>query len=277
MTNAPSGAGDRYYVYRPLLDLIGLSEGTDRGRGYNETLGYGIMLDGKVTKGKGTSVNLTGMTLDRVDALQTRMLKDPDNGRLNSSAVGRYQIVRTTMRAIRKAMPDRYPGTRLFDAGCQDEMACYLLGQRGIDKYLAGRLSEDTLLANLAHEWASLPLPSGKGAYDGQRAAVTPAQVRAVLAEVRTRHKAGQPLELIERPVVPEAVDTQVKSKTSLWGWITGIFGSGGVGLAGFLGADWQTVLAIGGLALGGLIVVILLRRQIISAVEDIRQAVEER
>ena len=43
------------------------------------------------------------------------------------------------------------------------------------------------------------------------------------------------------------------------------------------LGADWQTVLAIGGLALGGLIVVILLRRQIIAAVQDIRQAVEGR
>ena len=54
---APQGA-DKYYVYRPLLDLIGLSEGTDKGRGYNETLGYGIMLDGKVTKGKGPIIDL---------------------------------------------------------------------------------------------------------------------------------------------------------------------------------------------------------------------------
>jgi len=79
----------------------------------------------------------------------------------------------------------------------------------------------------------------------------------------------------VPKPVVPGAVEDQVKSKTSLWGWITGIFGSGGVGLAGFLGADWQTVLAIGGLALGCLIVVLLLRRQIIAAVQDIRGAVE--
>jgi len=268
---------DRYYVYRPLLDLIGLSEGTDRGRGYNETLGYGIMLDGKVTKGRGPTVDLVSMTLDQVDTLQSRMLKDPDNSRLNSSAIGRYQIVRTTMRAIRKAMPDRYPGSRLFDRDCQDEMACYLLGQRGIDKYLAGRLSEDSMLTNLAREWASLPQPNGKGYYGGQRASVTPAQVRKVLAQVSARHRAGQPVETVEKPVVPEAVDTEVKSKTSLWGWITGIFGSSGVGLAGFLGADWQTVLAIGGLALGGLLVVILLRRQIIAAVQDIRQAVEGR
>jgi len=88
MTNAPSGAGDRYYVYRPMLDLIGKNEGADKGRGYKDTLGYGIMLDGKVTKGKGPTINLASMTLDRVDALQTRMLKNPDKRRLNSSTIG---------------------------------------------------------------------------------------------------------------------------------------------------------------------------------------------
>ena len=277
MTNAPSVAGDRYYVYRPMLDLLGVSEGTDKGRGYNETLGYGIMLDGKVTKGKGSSVNLIDMTFDQVDALQTRMLKDPDNSRLNSSAVGRYQIVRTTMRDIRKAMPDRYPGTRLFDAACQDEMACYLLGQRGIDKYLSGRLSEDTLLANLAHEWASLPLPSGKGAYGGQRAAVTPAQVRAALAEVRARHKAGQPVETVEKPVVPAKVEAKVKEKTSWWQKVTGVVGGGGVGAGWLFGLDWQTVAIIAGAAVLILLLIVLLRRQIIGAVQDIRQAVEGR
>lgn len=125
MTNVPRGAGDRYHVYRPLLDLIGFTEGTDKGRGYNETLAYGKMLDGKVTKGKRPTVELVSMTLKELDALQTRMLSDPDNKKLNSSAAGRYQIVRTTARAIRKALPDRYPLTRKFDAACQDEMACY--------------------------------------------------------------------------------------------------------------------------------------------------------
>lgn len=42
MTNAPSGGGDRYYVYRSMLDLIGKSEGTNKGRGYNETLGEAV-------------------------------------------------------------------------------------------------------------------------------------------------------------------------------------------------------------------------------------------
>jgi hypothetical protein len=281
MTNAASAAGDRYYVYRPFLNLVGTSEGTDKGDGYNETLGYGIMLDGKVTKGKGTDVNLIGMTLDQVDALQTRMLKDPDNRRLSSSAIGRYQVIRTTLRAIRKQLPSTYPGSRLFDADCQDEIACYLLGQRGIDKWLAGRLALDTLIRNLAQEWASIPKPDGKGHYAGQHAGVSVSQVKAALAEVGRRHAEGQPkIEVkvpvpVDTPVVPEKIDREVKKKTNLWGWLTTIFGSGGVGVAGLLGADWQTIIAIGGLAIVMLVIVILLRRQIIGAVEDIRGAVE--
>lgn len=270
MTNAASAAGDRYYVYRPMLDLIGKSEGTDKGRGYNETLGYGIMLDGRVTKGKGPTVDLVKMTLDQVDKLQSRMLKDPDNKRLNSSAIGRYQVIRTTLRAIRKQLPDRYPVTRLFDANCQDEIACYLLGLRGIDKWLAGRLSLDTLIRNLAQEWASIPKPDGKGHYAGQHAGVSVSQVKNALAEVARRHAQGQPK--IERPVVPDEVEKEVQKKTGLWGWVTSILGGGGAGLAGLLGADWQTVLAIGGVALVMLLMVILLRRQIVAALQEIRE-----
>ena len=63
---ALSGARDKYHVYRPLLDLIGHAEGTDRKRGYNETLGYGAFTGG--------DVDLVTMTLEAIDALQTRML-----------------------------------------------------------------------------------------------------------------------------------------------------------------------------------------------------------
>lgn len=47
------------------------------------------------------------MTLDQVEALQTRMLKNSDKKRLNSSAIGRYQVIRTRLRAIRKQLPGR--------------------------------------------------------------------------------------------------------------------------------------------------------------------------
>lgn len=262
---------DKYHVYRPLLDLIGLTEGTDKrrgggpGRGYNETLAYGRLTGGEV--------DLVSMTLTQIDALQTRMLQHRENI-WNSSALGRYQIVRTTLRNIRKTL--NLSGSELFDADMQDRLACFLLGQRGIDKYLAGRLSEDTLLLNLAQEWASLPTPSGKGYYSGQHAAVKPDQVRAVLAHVRRRHADGQPkIEVpvpVEKPVVPPAVEQQVEQKSSRWQWLTGLVGSGGLGLGWLAGMDWQAILAGGAVLVAVLIIILLLRRQIVGAVREIRE-----
>lgn len=125
MMNAPTRACDRYLVYRPMLDLIGKSEGTDKGRGYNETLAYGAYTGG--------DVDLVDMTLDQIDALRTKMLNKRRN-KLRSSALGHGQIIQKTMRSIRKALPHCSPDTQFYDAEWQDEMMCYLLGQRGIDK-----------------------------------------------------------------------------------------------------------------------------------------------
>ncbi|WP_242217950.1 hypothetical protein [Shinella zoogloeoides] len=278
MTNVPKGAGDRYFVYRPLLDLIGFTEGTDKGRGYNETLAYGRMLDGKVTNGKGPTVELVSMTLKELDALQTKMLSDPDNKKLNSSAAGRYQIVRTTARAIRKALPDRYPMTRKFDADCQDEMACYLLGVRGIDKYLAGRLSEDALIDNLAHEWASLPKLDGKGAYAGQHAAISVDRLRNCLSEIRNRHAKGQPVREVavevEKPVVPAQVEKEVRQKTN---WFTSIFS--GTGFLGALGAWAAGVDPVKLLIIVAVVIVaglgfLALGEWIISRIKSIQRAI---
>lgn len=248
---------DKYFVYRPLLNLIGTTEGTDKGRGYNETLAYGRLTGG--------DVDLVSMTLDEIDALQTRMLKHPQNV-WNSSALGRYQIVRTTLRNIRETLG--LTGKELFDRDMQDRMACFLLGQRGIDKYLAGRLSEDTMLLNLAKEWASLPKPEGGGYYSGQRTAATPAQVKAVLAYVRKLHAEGQP----KQEVVPPAVEKEVEKKTNWWSWLTGLIGSGGLGLGWLAGMDWQAILAGGAVLVFVLVAILLLRRQIVAAVREIRE-----
>lgn len=170
------------YRYKPLLDLIGKTEGTDKEGCYNHcaydvTLGYGAYTGGPV--------DLTSMTLDEVDALQTKMLKHPKN-KWNSSAVGRYQIVRTTRRAIQRKL--RMKNTDLYDEYNQDRMGVYLLQSRGVDDYIAGKLSEDKVINNLAKEWASLPKTDGKGYYGGQKAAVHPKEVRAALAAVKKLH-----------------------------------------------------------------------------------------
>ena len=103
-----------------ILDLIGYAEGTDKGRGYNETLGYGAFTGGPQ--------NLTSMTLNEILALQKQMLAHPDND-FNSSAVGRYQIVSTTLRDLMKKM--NLSGNELFSPGMQDQLASALYADRG--------------------------------------------------------------------------------------------------------------------------------------------------
>lgn len=189
---------DPHYVYRPALDLIGYTEGTDEGRGYNETLAYGKLTGGPV--------DLVGMTLDQVDALQTRMLSHPANV-WNSSAAGRYQIVRTTLREIRETLS--LTGKEKYDARMQDRMGCFLLGKRGIDLWLSGSMTENALINELAREWASMPTERDVGYYSGQNARVKSARVREVLAEVRARHEARdhQP-DPEETPPAPALVET---------------------------------------------------------------------
>ena len=113
----------------------------------------------------GGNVELIGMTLDQIDALQTKMLKHPGN-KWNSSALGRYQIVRTTLRKMRKELGLK--GTEKFDAAMQDRLAVHLLKGRGLDAWASGKISDKQFLANLANEWASLPSRAARGLQRGR-------------------------------------------------------------------------------------------------------------
>ncbi|MPR61237.1 hypothetical protein D7027_05305 [Ochrobactrum intermedium] len=102
----------KYGDHKNLLDLIGAAEGTDKGRGYNETLAYGRF--------SGGNRNLTSMTLNEVLALQKQMLAHPENT-YNSSAVGRYQITAQTLRDFMPRLG--LAGDSLFDEKTQDALA----------------------------------------------------------------------------------------------------------------------------------------------------------
>lgn len=158
----------------PLLDLIGGTEGTDKGDGYNETLAYGAFTNG--------DVNLVGMTLDQVDKLQTDMLSHPNNS-MNSSAVGRFQVIRTTLRDVRREMgldPDA-----LYDEAMQNKIAMHLLERRGLSRWQAGEMSDAEFMKGLSAEWASLPQANGRGTYKGQRTGTNAAGVLGVLGKVK--------------------------------------------------------------------------------------------
>lgn len=264
---------DKYYKYRPILNLLGKSEGTDKGRGYNETLGYGAYTGGHK--------DLVSMTLAQIDALQTKMLPN----KLNSTALGRYQIIRTTLRTIKKTL--KLGNNELFNEGMQDRLACFLLGQRGIDKWLGGSLKEDTLISNLAHEWASLPMPDGNSAYGTvkkgdkhvkQKASVSVASVKSALAEAKRRHFEEQPKEVVEiaKTVVPVSVEKEVHNKFSFAGWVGAFFSGGGIGALGLAGLGWKELLTLGGISLVVILGGLALRGWIVNAIKDIRKAIEE-
>lgn len=158
----------------PILNLIGHTEGTDEGRGYNETLGYGAYTGG--------DKDLTKMTLGDIKKLQSQMLAHPDN-KWNSSALGRYQIVGKTLRTLQQQM--KLSDSVLFDEKTQDAMAMQLLKGRGYDDWMAGKISDATFMNNLAKEWASLPTTAGKGYYDGQKARVGTDSVLTAFAAMK--------------------------------------------------------------------------------------------
>jgi muramidase (phage lysozyme) len=143
---------------QPLLDLIGKTEGTDKGRGYNETLGYGAYTGG--------DVDLENMTISDVFKLQEKMLNNPAN-KMNSSAVGRYQIVKKTLIPLVKQL-GMDPNTTKFDKETQDKLATELLRQRGLNKVINGEMDFASFSNNISKEWASLPNSNGVGSYSGQ-------------------------------------------------------------------------------------------------------------
>lgn len=255
---------DKYFIYRPMLDLISRAEGTAAPkRNYNETLGYGAYTGG--------NVDLVRMTLKQIDALQTSMLRHKAN-KWNSSALGRYQIIRTTIRSIKSTLG--LSDGELFNDAMQDRMACYLLGQRGIDKWLSGNLKLSTLMNNLAAEWASLPKLDGKGAYatagngdlhKAQSARVSVAEVQKALEEVKRRNSAKQPAK------IPETVDQDMKKDFTLSAWLGSLVSSGGLGLGALIGFSWQqiAVMAVSAALLG--VLFLFLRKQIFDAIKEAR------
>jgi muramidase (phage lysozyme) len=129
-----------------LLEYIGKKESNGN---------YNILVGGK------TEPNLTNMTVAEVLEYQRGMIQRGHE----STAVGKYQIIRGTLESLIKegyASPNDK-----FSAGIQDRLAVGLLKRRGLEKYQAGKMSKDNFADNLSKEWASLPYNTGQSYYAG--------------------------------------------------------------------------------------------------------------
>lgn len=87
--------------------------------------------------------------------------------RSGSSASGRYQYIRRTLQDVASSM-GLDPATTKFTPEVQDQIAIYHLRRsHGLDRWLAGRMSNEDFLNRLAGTWAGIPNTSGRSTYAG--------------------------------------------------------------------------------------------------------------
>ena len=103
-------------------------------------------------KARNTSIIFTAKTINEVIAWQKQYVRNGSP----SSAVGRYQIIRTTLQGLQSEMG--LSGSTLFDRNTQDSMAKRLLVRRKLKAYLNGQISMTEFGKRIAMEWASLPV-----------------------------------------------------------------------------------------------------------------------
>lgn len=163
-------------VVSPLLDLIGRAEGAGYGTVYG---GSRIATDGEIT----------GKTVGEILNWQDRSVAA---GSI-SSATGRYQVLRATLRD--RVNAGVISTSDVYNPALQDKIAISLLERRGLNRFLAGDLSTEGFANNLSKEWASLPVVSGPKAgysyYDGlagNKSRVSTTDVVGVLESIKSNY-----------------------------------------------------------------------------------------
>lgn len=178
---------DRFAPARGLMELVGQKESNGD---YN--VAYG-----------GTKDNFTNMTIDEVLEWQD----DYVDAGSKSSAVGKYQIIRKTLRDLKKKM--KLTGDEVFSPEMQDAMFVQLLKKRDYDKWVDGQIDDEEFGNKLAKEWASFPVltdmqghktkvKAGQSYYakDGlNRALISADDVRKALSSYRIFQKADEQYE----------------------------------------------------------------------------------
>jgi murein DD-endopeptidase MepM/ murein hydrolase activator NlpD len=138
-----------------VLDAIAKAEGTYE-TGYNTSLGYGQYLPG------GKEQNLTNKSLQEILQLGNYMRKQKGNP--NSSALGRYQIVGTTLKDAAKALKLDLNTTK-FSPEVQDRLAMWILKKQGFGAWEGFKKNPELL--QFANEALSLGRIKGASGSSG--------------------------------------------------------------------------------------------------------------
>ena len=172
-------ASEGQSTIRNLLDQISKGEGTSDenakrkgfASGYDVPLGFGKF--GMPEK------PITQMTLGELKAYQQQVRKA--SGKMNSSAMGKYQIVGTTLSELQEQL--KLPDSAKFTPELQDKMAMMLLKRRGLDKFTSGKMTGNQFQASLYKEWASIAHPdTGKAL---QHTGTSDSDIKSALAGLK--------------------------------------------------------------------------------------------
>jgi len=181
-----------YLNPNPLLDLIARHESESSAQSQGVSSGYDVVVS-QAFKVFPPIKPITSMTIDEVLGWQSdaiRRYQSKFSSRQGYSAVGRYQIIRSTL--IGLLDPD-WKMSDLFDSETQDLLAMQLLRRRGWSKWASGNsVDADNQFADaLSREWASLPYHSGRSYYEndahGNRSLVSREEVLQVLNKIRSQ------------------------------------------------------------------------------------------
>ena len=123
---------------KPLLDLIARVESKGNYNAYFGNAGN-------------TSIKFTEMSIADVLSWQEDFIAAGHP----SSAVGRYQIISTTLKGLVQQL--NIDTNQPFNEAMQDRMAVALLERRGATEYVNNQIDERQFAAELAKEWAALP------------------------------------------------------------------------------------------------------------------------
>ena len=178
---------------RALIEQIYKMEGTSDEKaqkagyksGYDVPLGYGKYGGGPDEK------PLSELTMKEVRERQTQILNHPDN-KLNSSAVGKPQIVRKTLFGKQNKKTGEWDETTsvaaelglkdddIFTPEVQDRITRHLAKRRGLDAYKRGEITEEQFQELLGPEWQSIQL---KGLTPELRAAMEQSKKQATIPD----------------------------------------------------------------------------------------------
>jgi muramidase (phage lysozyme) len=125
-------------TYTPLLQLISQAESKNN---YNAYFG----------NASNSSIDFTKMSIAQVMTWQADYVRQGNP----SNAVGKYQIISTTLTDLVKQLD--LDINQKFDSATQDRLAITLLERRGAENYINKELTRNEFAANLAKEWAALP------------------------------------------------------------------------------------------------------------------------